>query len=148
MRRYALAESFPEHALPRSRPGIFDPHLGYLDQRLAQGCENVLALWRELRARGFPGTRRQVSRWLQPLRQAPSPFGPRLAGIVALVRRFANLVRGSSVTAASPCRVPVRTFRNWVRTLAEIALVKACSLPRQAPPRRRTSLSCLISGPP
>lgn len=37
------------------------------------------------------------------------------AGIVALVRRFANLVRGSSVTAASPCRVPIRTFRNWVR---------------------------------
>ena len=32
-----------------------------------------------------------------------------------LVRRFADLVRGSSATAPSPCRAPVRTFLNWVR---------------------------------
>ena len=169
VRRYALAESFPERALPRPRPSILDPYLGYLDQRLAQGCENALALWRELRACGFSGTRRQVSRWLQPLRRVPSPFGPRptcshvrpagssptdpttaalpsakslawmiakdpatlsvdetaaigriaqdteAAGMVALIRRFADLVRGSSVTAPSPCRAPVQTFQSWVR---------------------------------
>jgi hypothetical protein len=63
VRCYALAESFPERALPRPRPSIIDPHLAYLDQRLSQGFENALALWRELRTRGFPGTRRQVARW-------------------------------------------------------------------------------------
>jgi len=77
VRCYALAESFPERALPRSRPSIIDPHLAYLNQRLSQGFENAFALWRELRARGFPGTRRQVARWLQPRRRAPSAFGPR-----------------------------------------------------------------------
>ena len=38
-----------------------------------------------------------------------------LAVMVTLVQRFAGLVRGSSVTTPSPCRAPVRAFRNWVR---------------------------------
>ena len=169
VRRYALAESFPERALPPLRPSILDPHLAHLDQRLAEGCENALALWRELRACGFRGTRRQVSRWLQPRRRAPSPFRPRpacsparpasllpakrladalpsakslawmmtrdptslsadekgaigriaqdteAAVVVTLVRRFADLIRGSSITATASCRAPVRAFRSWAR---------------------------------
>ncbi len=46
-------------------------------------AENALALWRELRARGFHGTRRQVSRRLQPRRATPSPFGSRPASHTA-----------------------------------------------------------------
>jgi transposase len=169
VRYYALAESFPERALPRPRPSIIDPHLAYLNQRRSQGFENALALWRELRARGFPGTRRQVARWLQPRRRVPSPFGPRpacspvrpinvppahlqvtalpsarslawmmandpavlssdeagaieriaqdkeAATMIALVQRFAGLIRASSIAAASPHRAPLRAFRRWTR---------------------------------
>jgi transposase len=37
------------------------------------------------------------------------------ATMVALVRRFADLVRGRSITAKQPCHAPVRTFRCWLR---------------------------------
>src|SRR4051794_27386548 len=56
VRKYASAESFP---VPEGRPlrrSILDPYLAHLQARLAEGCENALALWRELRAAGFPGT--------------------------------------------------------------------------------------------
>lgn len=169
VRAYAQSESFPERALPRPRPSILDPHLAYLGQRLVQGCENALLLWRELQARGFHGTRRQVTRWLQTRRTVASPFCSRhvchgtlpaelspaqitmtnlpsaqslawmamkgtaallpdeaaaigrvtqdqeAATMVALVRRFADLVRGRSITAKQPCHAPVRTFRCWLQ---------------------------------
>jgi hypothetical protein len=44
--------------------------------RLAEGCENALALWRELRAVGFPGTAKQVQRWVAEHRTAPAPSTP------------------------------------------------------------------------
>lgn len=37
------------------RPGIVDPFLPYLQDRLAEGCSNATALWRELQDRGFRG---------------------------------------------------------------------------------------------
>src|SRR3954452_11395008 len=64
VRKYASAESFP---VPEGRPlrrSILDPYLAHLQARLAEGCENALTLWRELRAAGFPGTAKQVQRWV------------------------------------------------------------------------------------
>src|SRR5215213_6269001 len=76
VRKYAAAESFP---VPEGRPlrrSILDPYLGHLQARLAEGCENALALWRELRAAGFPGTAKQVQRWVAEHRTAPAPSTP------------------------------------------------------------------------
>jgi transposase len=56
VRRYAYAEHFPE--------------------RLAQGCENAMALWRELQALGFSGTPKQVQRWVNQRRTAPAKSTP------------------------------------------------------------------------
>src|SRR5205085_12545882 len=56
VRKYAYAESFP---VPEGRPlrrSILDPYLARLQARLAEGCENAPALWRELQPCGFPGT--------------------------------------------------------------------------------------------
>jgi hypothetical protein len=64
VRKYADAESFPVHEARPLRPSILDPHLAHLEARLAEGCENGLALWRELRVAGFTGTAKQVHRWL------------------------------------------------------------------------------------
>jgi transposase len=82
VRKFADAESFPERAVQPPGPSILDPHLDYLEARLAAGCENAMALWRELRERGFSGTARQVHRWLGPRRTIRSKYGPQHEGDV------------------------------------------------------------------
>ncbi len=66
--KYTFAERFPRHG--RRGPGrsILDPHLDHLHARLGEGCESAMRLWRELRALGFPGTVKQVRRWLSERR--------------------------------------------------------------------------------
>ncbi len=64
-------------------PGILDPYLPHLERRLAGGCENGLALWRELRGQGFPGGTRQGHRWLAERRTAPAKTGPHVRRIKA-----------------------------------------------------------------
>jgi transposase len=75
VRKYAQAEDFPERA-PRPRHSIIDPHLGYLHARLAEGCEDAAALWREIRAQGFTGTAKQIRRWLSERRTKPARTAP------------------------------------------------------------------------
>ena len=72
MRKYAFAEQFPRHGLRGPEPSILDPYLDHLHARLAEGCENAMRLWRELRALGFPGTSKQVGRWLGERRTRPA----------------------------------------------------------------------------
>ena len=168
VRKFAQAESFPERAVRAPGPSILDPHLAHLEARLAAGCENAMALWRELRARGFPGTPRQVHRWLSPRRTTPSKYGPQrrqdaeavpapcsvsdgapalpspkqlawsltrprdkltedetaaiarleqdaeAATVAALVRRFADLLRGCCLGSKAPCRAPLTTLKAWL----------------------------------
>ncbi|MBV1797545.1 ISL3 family transposase [Siccirubricoccus sp. G192] len=80
VRKFADAESFPERAVRPPGPSILDPYLDHLEARLATGCENAMALWRELRDRGFRGTARQVHRWLGPRRTTRSKHTPQRAG--------------------------------------------------------------------
>jgi transposase len=75
VRQYAQAEDFPERA-PRPSHSIIDPHLAYLHARLAEGCEDAAALWREIRARGFTGTAKQIRRWLSERRTKPARTAP------------------------------------------------------------------------
>jgi transposase len=165
VRKYASAAAFPERAIRVPGPSLLDPFLEYLEQRRASGCENALALWREIRAKGFGGTSRQVHRWLQTRRtapapstpharrdNAPSPSGPRPTGklpspkqlawlcvqpqsaltptelatlariaqdeeaarVVALARRFAQLVRERGVTRGAEPATSCVTFEQWL----------------------------------
>jgi hypothetical protein len=75
VRKYAQAAEFPERA-PRPSHSIIDPHLAYLHARLAEGCEDAAALWREIRARGFTGTAKQIRRWLSEHRTKPASTAP------------------------------------------------------------------------
>jgi hypothetical protein len=59
-RKHAHAQGFPGHEARPLRPSILDPYLARLGARLAEGGENGLVLWRELRAAGFTGTAKQV----------------------------------------------------------------------------------------
>ena len=54
-RRFAKAQSFPGRAVRAPEPSLLDPHVGWLQAQLALGRDNASALWRELRARGYPG---------------------------------------------------------------------------------------------
>lgn len=80
VRKFADAESFPERAVRSPGPSILDAHIDYLEARLAAGCENAMALWRELRQRGFRGTAKQVHRWLGPRRTERSKHTPHGGG--------------------------------------------------------------------
>jgi hypothetical protein len=76
VRKFAYARSFPERATRAPRPSILDRYLAHLEAWRAAGCENAMALWRELRALGFAGTHRQVHRWLADRRTAPARSMP------------------------------------------------------------------------
>jgi transposase len=168
VRKYAQAESFPERAVQAPAHSILDPYLAHLEARLAAGCENARALWRELRDIGFPGTSMQVRRWLGQRRSAPAKTTPRryreaqpapappdagagapalpssrqlawyltrprdgltneersaitrlerdpdAAAVAALVRRFADLVRGCCIGGNAVVRAPIATFKRWL----------------------------------
>jgi transposase len=76
VRRYASAQGFPERAARVPLASKLDPYLEYLETRWAAGCENAMALWRELRARGFAGSSQQVRRWMRQRRTTPAKTTP------------------------------------------------------------------------
>ena len=156
VRKYAQAADFPERA---TRPGhsILDPHLASLHARLAEGCEDAAALWREIRAQGFTGTARQVRRWLsehrtKPARTAPHrwrgamPADPALNGNAAVPlpssRQLAWLLvqpptELTPTDAAVVARVEQDPETATVAKLARqfTALVRGCNASNQAVPQ-------------
>ena len=65
-------------ATVRSHPSrsILDVHLPHLVARWEEGCHNATQLWREIVARGYPGTPAMVYVWAQHQRTEPSPNTP------------------------------------------------------------------------
>jgi transposase len=76
VRRYLFADAPPEREYARRRSRL-DPYEPYLRRRWAEGCRNALLLWREIRAQGYTGTSRQVSRWAEDRRER-DPAAPRI----------------------------------------------------------------------
>jgi transposase len=81
VRKYASAETFPARLPHGAGPSLLDPHVAYLAGRIDEGCENAMALWREIREQGYPGTSRQVHRFVAERRTRPVRSGrkPRCA---------------------------------------------------------------------
>ena len=77
IRKYYYATSFPERKPRRAGKSILNPFLPYLEQRFQVGCENAQQLWREIQQQGYPGTNRQVMKWLQLKRTHIAPTTPR-----------------------------------------------------------------------
>jgi transposase len=73
----AAAALFPERAANRAQRSVLDPYLPVLHQRWQDGCTNASQLWREMKAQGYPGGRRQVARWVQQQRSEPAATAPK-----------------------------------------------------------------------
>jgi transposase len=65
VRRFVMADQFPQRATRRKMPSKLDPFLPYLQHQLEAGHDNAMQLWRELRDQyGYTGSRPLVSRWV------------------------------------------------------------------------------------
>jgi transposase len=62
VRRYMLAETFPERALGRQSISTVQPYLPYVPQRWGEGCHDRQQLWQELVAQGYTGSYASVCR--------------------------------------------------------------------------------------
>lgn len=75
VQRFAQASAFPERAAHQSQSSILVPFLPYLQKRFSEGCTSSQQLWREIHEQGFPGTSKQVIRWVQQAK-AGGPLRP------------------------------------------------------------------------
>ena len=79
IRRFARATG-PEELLVNDgtgrRASILDEHASYLRERWNSGCTNAAQLWQEIRARGYPGSCRQVRGYLARFRGSASIAPP------------------------------------------------------------------------
>jgi len=154
IRKYAHAESFPERAVRRPNASRLDPYLAHIERRMAEGCENAMALWREVRELGFAGSYRQVHRFVAERRTAPARrtarkwlgremiphFGPSAASALPSPKQLAWLLVQpraalSPQAAAAVARVEQDPETARVGDLARrfTALVRGCGVSRDDP---------------
>ncbi|MEQ7009304.1 transposase [Actinopolymorpha sp. B17G11] len=77
VRKFARAAT-PDDVLTLAgkRTSKLDPFKAYLNNRLAEGCENAAVLTEEVKAQGFRGSDKTVRRYLHPLRDTTTPPPP------------------------------------------------------------------------
>jgi len=143
VRKYAAAESFPVPERQRPWPSILDPYLAHLQARFAEGCTSPRVLWREVRAMGFPGTDKQVQRWLAQHRTAPTapPTGPdQLPALPPATQLSWLLIQPPAALSADDAATAARVEQDGetasVAALARrfTALVRGCGVGRNADP--------------
>ena len=78
VRRFLTAEQFPERLSgPRARrKSILAPYLPFLGERWQAGCHNGHQLFREAKARGYPGSQAQLGRLITEWRKLLPPPSP------------------------------------------------------------------------
>ncbi len=77
--KYIKADECPIHSGRRKRSGKLSPYMGYMIKRWDEGCHNATQIWREIRKRGFNGSRRTVSEWATRKRKSMQSAGSDLA---------------------------------------------------------------------
>ena len=117
VRKYAGAESFPERAVRRPGRSILDPFIRHLGARMAEGCEDAMALWREVRDQGHAHGPKMVQKWVAENRTKPARRTPRKW----LQDALASASRG---TASGPA-LPSPQQLAWLLTRPAMALTHA-----------------------
>ncbi len=66
VRKFVSAGAFPERSAHKFRETYrLTPYLPYLEQRVAEGCENASLLWKEISQQGFAHGYKVVNTWLR-----------------------------------------------------------------------------------
>jgi transposase len=84
VQQYRALTTAPERRYHRRHRSILAPYEAYLLEQWQQGAHNAMALWRELRGRGYPGAYQNVARFMAALRrqaQAGQPGPPPPPGL-------------------------------------------------------------------
>lgn len=110
--RYLRCDTDPTEVRRHSVPSMLDPYLPYLHQRWTGGCRNGLQLWRELRAQGYPCSRKMVAVWVSQQRKlpgnTPAPSTPRKY----LSKDSGSTKHHKRLSAASPPPPPLPSTRR------------------------------------
>jgi transposase len=108
---YRYLRGQPQSGAVRTRhvASMLDSFLPYLCQRWSEGCHNGSQLWRELRERGYRGSRKMVTVWTQHQREAPAPTTPKKY----LAVPEASQVQDTSPVRASQPRLPSARRMSW-----------------------------------
>jgi transposase len=81
VRRWLRAGQAPTWRHADRGTSILDPYQAYLEERWQAGCHNAAALWRDLKAQGFPGQPGIVRAWAtRRRRQDPAAAPANMAG--------------------------------------------------------------------
>lgn len=84
VRRYVLADQFPERAVRVAAPNPLIPFMDDLMQRWSEGCYSALQLFREIQHQGYRGSKDRVYTWT--LEQRAHCTAPDAAQPAALTR--------------------------------------------------------------
>jgi transposase len=76
VRKFIHADGFPERAPKKSSGSILEPYVPYIHRRWAEGCNNALLLWREIREKGYEGKAAMVRRYIRRLRAKLAQLRP------------------------------------------------------------------------
>jgi transposase len=108
---YRYLRQEPESGASRTRfvGSMLDVHLPYLSQRWSEGCRNGNQLWRELRERGYRGSRKMVAVWAQHQRERPAPTTPTKNGAAST-----GTPGESQATATPVSRLPSTRRVSWL----------------------------------
>ena len=60
VRKFVASGAFPERARRARGPTPLDAHRQYIEDRITQGCRSPRQIWREVRQRGYTGSRTTV----------------------------------------------------------------------------------------
>jgi transposase len=76
VRRWLRAGQAPTWRHADRGTSILDPYRAYLEERWQAGCRNAAALWRDLKAQGYPGQPGVVRAWATRRRRHDQPAAP------------------------------------------------------------------------
>jgi transposase len=74
--RYLRLDTDPTQLQRCPRHSMIDPFIPYLCQRWHNGCQNGGQLWNELRALGYPGSRKMLTVWVGQQRKKEGSLSP------------------------------------------------------------------------
>jgi transposase len=126
VRRYLRLEAMPERQTRTKRGSLVDEHMGFIQKRWEEGCHNAHQIFRELRARGFPGGRTIVKERITRLRREHRSVPP------------SSGVPAKAVAAKVSIRQVVWNFVRPPEALKEAERVYLGRLCQRSEPLRRT----------